>query len=72
MSIAVKQNISYPWHYVFEIFKERLNNYMGLPTKPLLTCKRKVKFNKKSVTIFSIAVEGTAMKYQPVAWRRSC
>lgn len=55
MSIAVKQNISYPWHYVFEIFKERLNNYMGLPTKPLLTCKRKVRHifstGKKSILL---------------------
>ncbi len=43
MFTSVKQNTIYPWHYVFEIFKERLNNYMGLPTKPSTNCKRKVK-----------------------------
>ena len=42
MSITVKQNTIYPWHYVLEIFKERLNNYVGLTTKPSDNCKRKV------------------------------
>ncbi len=42
MFTSVKQNTIYPWHYVFEIFKKRLNNYMGLPTKPSDNCKRKV------------------------------
>ncbi len=43
MFTSVKQNTIYPWHYVFEIFKERLNNYMGLPTKPSTNCKRKAR-----------------------------
>jgi len=47
MSIAVKQNTIYPWHYVFEIFKERFNNYVELPTKPSDNCKRKVKVKEE-------------------------
>ncbi len=49
ISIAIKQNISYPT-YPFEIFKELINNYRGgTYNTPLRTVKQKFNYVPKTL-----------------------